>query len=172
MPKTCEDIFNRFCRHDAGAGDDDAVDVQFDFAHGLHRRAQGGDIVLKVDKGARDPVRVFREHLKLGCQGLRGSDLVGLLPGVCDRLIHDPVQPPALQVHRLDDLRIDLVEIVVPETVGIDAGEHQDLPVDLIEPEDAVVKLLEDAAHPAERRLKTQGVPPAGQVELVPFCEL
>ncbi len=145
----------------------DAVDVQLDFAHGLHGGAQGGDVVLEVHKGAGDAVGVPGKLLQLGGQGLGGGNLVGLLSGVGGGFIHNQVQPPAFQGHGLDDLGVDLVQVVVPEGVRVHPGQHQDLAVHLVQPEDAVIQLGQDLAHPAQGGLQAQAVPALFQVDVI-----
>ena len=104
------------------AVDVQAVNVQLDLAHCLHGGAKGGDVVLEVDKGAGDAVGILGKLFQLGCQGLRSGDFVGFLAGVGSGFIHNFIQPAAFQGHRLNHLRVHLVQVVVAEGIRVHTG--------------------------------------------------
>ena len=145
--------------------DADAVDIQLDLPHGLHGRAKRRDVVFEINEGGGDAVGIPDKLLQLCCQGLRGRDLIRFLTRIGHRFIDDLIQPFALKIHGLDHFRIDPVDVVVTECIGVHACEDQDPAVDLVEPVHAVVKLPEDIPHAPQRRLKAQRLPAGCQVK-------
>ena len=145
----------------------DQIHIQFAFGHVLHGGAQGSDIVLEVGKTFRNSVVVFNKLFQLDCQCEGGCGAVTLFPGCGNNIVNNLIQAFAFQIHGFNRFRINLHKIVIPESVRIRTGQDHQLPIDLVQAEDAVLNAFQHRAHLAERHFHADGMTSFGQIKPV-----
>ena len=166
-----EDILMDIRHLNIFAGNHDQVHIQFALGHVLHSCTKRSNVVFEIDKGFSNAFVVVHELFQLNRQRLGCCRPIALFAGGRHDLVHDFVKPFAFQVHRFNGFRIGLGQVVIAETVRIDAGQHQQFPVDLVQAEDAVLILFEHRAHFAQRHFHPDRMAAFGQPEAegVPF---
>ena len=156
------EAFKEILRHRARlcvlSRDHDQVHIQLAFGHVLHRGSQRGDIVLEAGKAFRDPFVHGHELFQLDGEGQRARGAVALFAGRGDDIVHNLVQALAFQVHGFKRFRINLVQVVVTEAVGIRPGQHQQFAVDLVQAEKAVFHASQDRSHFTQRHFHPDGM--------------
>ena len=167
MQRAVEEIFRRLRYGHAVRSDGNQVNIQLDLPHVLHRRAEGGDVVLEIREGFGNLRRIFDEGFQLHRQRLRDGNAVGFLSGDGNGLIDELIEQAAFLRHRFDDLRIHLLQVVIAVAVGVHACQHQHTAVHLVQAVDAFLHVGENLPHVAQRRFQTKRVMPSGKVEAV-----
>ena len=154
-------------RLDINAADYQIINVEFGLAQVQRCCSQSSNIVLKCCKLQRNLLRLLTETLKLLCHCLRRCDPVGFLSAVRHHVIHELEKSLGLQIHRLYDLGIASLDIVISVLVGSRARVYQNLPVNLVEPEGRILQFLKDASDAAQSSLQPDSVHALGQIEIV-----
>ena len=143
------------------------VDVQLGVAHVQSRGTEGSDVILEGGELNRDLIGLLAETIQLLCHCLGGSDVVCLLSAVCYGIVDHLVKSLCLESHCIHNLRIGLVDTVVSVDIRGRTGVNQDLSVDLVQSECAVLQFLKDRSQTSEGSFQSDGVLTLGQVEVV-----
>ena len=167
MQQLCSHICLLLLRLGIDTADYQIVDVEFGLTQVQCRRSQSRYIVLKCHKLQSDLLRLLAETLQLLRHCLGGGDAVRLLSAVCHHIVHEFEQSLGFEIHRLYDLGIASLDIVVPVLVRVRTRVYQHLSVNLVQSESGILQLLENGSDTAQCRLQSDGMDTLGQIDIV-----
>ena len=167
MPCGSKETCLYFLRCHTGSGHFNIVYIQFGFGQLQDRSTERCDVILECDELQRDLLRFLYKSLQLLRDRLCRSNTVCLLAAVCHHLVYQFVQALGFDIHRLNDLRIGRIDLVITILIRAGAGIYQDLSVDLVQTERGALQLGKDLALRTKGRFQAQCMFAFGQINII-----
>ncbi len=150
-----------------GTGNNQVIDIKIGLAQRQDGRTKGAYVILEVLKTCGNVIRVFSETLQLISKGQGRGNLCTGLTGVLDKVVDNLVENLCLVSHTGNYIRVFFINIVVAVFIRLSTGQNENLTINTVQTEHAVVHTVQDVADFTKSYFHTNQVLALIQMELV-----